>query len=162
MKRRLNRLTLAWIAFAVVGAIFCALVALLLSQFLKTIVDCWIIGGFAFAGFLPGLLGAFGLRLAGMLGFAGIVVGLVWGIVDAILKKGLIWPVFVYIDILRILFLALAIGLLIQVFVRPKKADLPFAKKTVRNRSVSTRPRSIFQPKPAKIKPVEDPRIYEI
>ena len=166
MKSRLNRLVLAWLLLGVAGAVFGSLVAFSMTLFMKTVVDAWIIGGFAFLGFIPGLLGACGQRFAGLAGFFGIIIGFLWGIIESFVRKGIIWPVFVYLCFLQAFFLALAIGLIVQVFIKPKPlpANKPEKKKT--HVVVATsRQKSIRRLPPRKVsarQKIEDNRIYEV
>lgn len=151
---------LAWLALGLVCAGFCAGVSYIMTLFLKTVVDGWIIGGFAVVGFIPGLLGACGQRFAGLLGFTGIFVGIVWGLVDAFIKKGAVWGVFVYFDILRAFFFALALGLLVQVFIKPRPANL-VTKKT--NPSHIQRPKPIRRSRAKRDKlTYEESKLYEV
>lgn len=166
MKSRLNRLVLAWLLLGVAGAVFSSLVAFSMTLFMKTVVDAWIIGGFAFLGFTPGLLGACGQRFAGLAGFFGLIVGFLWGIIESIVRKGIIWPVFVYLCFLQALFIALAIGLVVQVFIKPR--PLP-ANKPARRKP--KQPLVVIGQKPVRRLPLsksmskhkaEDNRIYEV
>lgn len=151
---------LAWLALGLVCAGLCAGLAYIMTLFLRTVVDGWIIGGFAVIGFIPGLLGACGQRFAGLLGFSGILVGIVWGLIDAFIKKGAIWGVFVYFDILRAFFFALALGLLVQIFIRPRPADLVLKKS---NPSHVQRPKPIRRIRTKASKPTyEESKLYEV
>lgn len=162
----MNRLVLAWLLLGVAGAVFGSLVAFSMTLFMKTVVDAWIIGGFAFLGFIPGLLGACGQRFAGLAGFFGIIIGFLWGIIESFVRKGIIWPVFVYLCFLQAFFLALAIGLIVQVFIKPKPlpANKPEKKKT--HVVVATsRQKPIKRLPPRKVsarQKIEDNRIYEV
>lgn len=166
MKSRLNRLVLAWLLLGIIGAVFGSLVAFSMTIFMKTVVDAWIIGGFAFLGFIPGLLGACGQRFAGLAGFFGLIVGFLWGVVESIVRKGIIWPVFVYLCFLQAFLFALAIGLIVQVFVKPKPlpVDKPFRSKP-RHIVVTTRQKPI-QRLPSRKgmtkQKVEDSRMYDV
>lgn len=166
MKSRLNRLVLAWLLLGVAGAVFSSLVAFSMTLFMKTVVDAWIIGGFAFLGFIPGLLGACGQRFAGLAGFFGILIGFLWGIIESFIRKGIIWPVFVYLCFLQAFFLALAIGLIVQVFIKPKPlpANKPEKKKTHMVVATSRRKpiRRLPSGKVSARQKTEDNRIYEV
>lgn len=166
MKSRLNRLVLAWLLLGVLGAVFGSLVAFSMTLFMKTVVDAWIIGGFAFLGFIPGLLGACGQRFAGLAGFFGLIVGFLWGIIESIVRKGIIWPVFVYLCFLQAFLFAIAIGLIVQIFIKPRPlpANKPIKKKpklavaATRQKSVRRLPSRNSAAKQKK----EDNRIYEV
>lgn len=166
MKSQLNRLVLAWLLLGLLGAVFSSIVAFSMTLFMKTAADAWIIGGFAFLGFLPGLLGACSQRFAGIAGFIGLIIGLLWGIVESISKKGMIWPIFVYFCILQAYFLALAIGLFVQIFIKPRPlpANKPQKRKT-KPMVLSIRPKPI-KPlqavKSKKIKNAQESRFYEV
>lgn len=166
MKRQLNRIVLAWLMLGMLGAFFCALVAFSMTLFLKTVVDGWIIGGFAFLGFIPGMLGSCGQRFAGLLGYFGIIIGFVWGVIESIIKKGIIWPVFVYFSILQAFLLALAIGLIIQIFIKPRPLPTNKSLKKIKKTSiVSAIPKPKRLKKPQRNKKnlnVDQGRIYEI
>lgn len=162
----MNRLVLAWLLLGVAGAVFSSLVAFSMTLFMKTVVDAWIIGGFAFLGFIPGLLGACGQRFAGLAGFFGILIGFLWGIIESFIRKGIIWPVFVYLCFLQAFFLALAIGLIVQVFIKPKPlpANKPEKKKTHMVVATSRRKpiRRLPSGKVSARQKTEDNRIYEV
>jgi hypothetical protein len=158
----LNRLTWAWLALGVIGAGLLALVAFIMTLFLKTMVDGWIIGGFAFFGFLPGLFGACGQRFAGLAGFAGLFGGLIWGLVEGITKKGHIWPVFVYLDILLAFFVCMSIGLLVQMFIKPKPVSSKRPTKQIKPVAVAKRPVRYSNSKNQRINQVEDSKLYEV
>ncbi len=151
---------LAWLALGLLGAGFCAGLAYVMTLLLKTVADGWIIGGFAVVGFIPGLFGACGQRFVGLLGFAGILAGMLWGFADAIIRKGAIWQAFVYIDILQAFFVALAVGLLIQVFIKPKPANLTI-KKPMPSQTQKPRPAKKSRSK-GKDLPIDESRLYEV
>lgn len=166
MKSQLNRLVLAWLILGVLGAVFGATVAFSMTLFLKTVVDAWIIGGFAFLGFLPGLLGACGQRFAGLAGFVGLVAGFFWGIGESVTRKGIIWPVFVYICVLQAFLLALGLGLVVQVFIKPKPlpANKPIIIKPKHSASVlkmdPMKPTKTRKPK--NVHKAHESRLYEV
>ena len=158
----MNRLTWAWLALGVAGAGLLALVALVLTLFLKTMVDGWIIGGFAFIGFLPGLFGSCGQRFAGLAGFVGLFGGLIWGFVEGLLKKGHIWPVFVFLDTLLAFFACMAVGLLVQMFIKPKPVSNKRPTSQFKPSTQTKRPVRYSKLRNQRVSQVEDSKLYEV
>ncbi len=84
----------------------------------------YLVIGMFILGFLPGLFGSFTLRFVGLVGLLSILVGIVWGFVDAVFGKiGYLWPAFFVFDMVKIMMIALSVGFLAQfiVWFIPKK-----------------------------------------
>ncbi len=124
-KGPLNKLTLAWLALAVLGGAAFGLVGWLVVGISSPPFSSYILSGLVVLGLLPGIFGAFGLRFVGLVGIVGIPLTLLWAIIDAFFfHGGYIWPFFFMMNMAQGIVLSIGIGCLAEFFLcfrKPKK-----------------------------------------
>jgi hypothetical protein len=123
----LNKNTITWLVLGVLGAVFWALVCWLLTALSSAPFSGYIIFAFAFFGALPGIFGAINARILGLVTFIGLFIAFLWGFVDVVfVHKGWIWPYFYLMTMVRVIFVLIVIGSILQLFFLPKKKKKRF------------------------------------
>lgn len=118
----MNKNTITWLVLAVFGAIFWALACWLLTSLSSAPFSGFIIFAFSFIGALPGIFGAINARILGLVGFLGLFIAFLWGLIDVVfVHKGWIWPYFYLMNMVRVILVLIAIGSILQLFFIPKR-----------------------------------------
>jgi len=123
VKKRINPI-LAWFVLGLLSTALTALIAWLITVFSIIPFSEIIVILFAILGFLPGLFAMLGFRVLGFAGLAGILVGILWGFIHAIIF-GSLWQYVFVLDFLRVYSIAMivgCIGQLIVIYSSPRKS----------------------------------------
>ncbi len=131
----------AWLILGLISTILCWFVIWLVELFFVVPLPNVVLIIFIVLGFFPALCAIFGLRLLGIIGFFGIVVGILWGLIHATIY-GSMWQYVFIFDFIRVYSVFIILGCLVQLFL----GGLTGKKKK----------------RPMKNEPLDTYRVYEI